>query len=60
MWLCPYCESALDDFRERCVVCGKCREERKDTFRYCIYCGIRYNLSPENQFCVNCGRKLDD
>lgn len=60
MWLCPHCESALDDFRERCVVCGRYREEWEHLFRFCIHCGTKYNLSPDNNYCINCGEKLEE
>jgi RNA polymerase subunit RPABC4/transcription elongation factor Spt4 len=58
MWLCPYCESVLDDKQTRCAVCGHHKLYEFGETRYCIYCGTKYIVSADTRFCIICGKPL--
>lgn len=60
MWLCPRCESAIEDKNIRCPVCGEYREGKEEVILFCTQCGKKYLVNSENIYCTRCGNKLTD
>lgn len=60
MWICPHCESVIDDKHKQCLVCAKFPDETNKSTQYCIHCGMKYIVNYESRYCICCGYKLNE
>lgn len=59
MWICPTCESSVEDNKKKCPACGRFEDQKDGSQQYCTMCGTKYIINIHERFCINCGHKLE-